>query len=269
MARRPRISALIIARDEERNLPGCLASLGWADEVVVVVDAASRDDTVGVARGRADRVIVRPFSDFASQRNVALSASTGDWVFAIDADERATAELAAEVRAVVSDPSNPHDGFRVPIRSVILGRPFSFSGTQDDRPLRLFRRGRGRWVGAVHETVELRGSAGTLGRGLRHRTIPSMDVFLRKLNVYTTLEAREAVRRGRPARPWELALGPLWTFAKLYLGKQGYRDGAEGLLFCALSGVSVAVRHWKHRELLRALDRNRDRDREPAPRRAA
>lgn len=254
MARRPRISALIIARNEARNLPGCLASLGWADEVVVVVDAASRDDTLAIARRKADRVLCRPFDDFASQRNAALDASTGDWVFAIDADERATPALAAQIRNAVLDPKAPHSGYRVPIRSVILGRPFGYSGTQDDRPLRLFRKGKGRWVGAVHETVSLRGTEGVLSQPLMHRTIPTMDVFLRKLNTYTSLEAIEFQQQRRPVRPWDLTVRPFWTFAKLYVAKQGYRDGPEGLVFCALSGVSVAVRHWKHRELIRRAE---------------
>ncbi|QDV34207.1 glycosyltransferase family 2 protein [Tautonia plasticadhaerens] len=254
MARRPRISALIIARDEASNLPGCLASLGWADEVVVVVDPASRDDTLAIARRKADRVVSRPFDDFASQRNAALEASRGDWVFAIDADERATPALAAQIRDAVLDRRSPLVGYRVPIRSVILGRPFGHSGTQDDRPLRLFRRGKGRWVGSVHETVALRGPEGVLTEPLLHRTIPTMDVFLRKLNKYTSLEAIEFHRQNRPVRPWDLVVRPFWTFAKLYVAKQGYRDGPEGLVFCAMSGVSVAVRHWKHRELTRRAE---------------
>lgn len=254
MARRPRISALIIARDEAKNLPACLASLGWADEVVVVVDSSSRDATLEIARRRADRVVVRPFDDFASQRNAALAASSGDWVFAIDADERATPALAAEIRQAVSDPNASHTGYRVPIRSEILGRPFLYSGTQDDRPLRLFRRKKGWWIGTVHETVALRGSIGRLTQPLMHRTIPTMNVFLQKLNKYTSLEAIEFARKGRPVRPWDWTVRPFWTFAKLYVGKRGYRDGPEGLVFCALSGVSVAVRHWKHREIIRRAE---------------
>lgn len=243
----PRLSALVLARDEAENLPGCLAALAWADERVVVVDAASRDASEALARRLADRVLVRPFEDFASQRNAALELATGDWVLAVDADERATPELAEEVRAAIA--SGARDGYRVPIRSVVLGRAFRFSGTQHDRPLRLFRRGHGRWVGAVHETVDLRGSAGALRHALRHRTLPDMRTFLAKIDRYTSLEARRLAADGCPARASDLALRPVWTFAKLYLGKQGFRDGWEGFLFCALSGVSVAVRGWKHREL--------------------
>jgi glycosyltransferase involved in cell wall biosynthesis len=247
-----RISVLILARDEAANLPGCLQSVVWADEVVVVVDRASRDQTRAIAEQGADRVLERTFDDFAGQRNAALELASGDWVFAVDADERATPELADEIRRVTAGPVGGPAGYRVPIRSVILGRPFAFSGTQHDRPLRLFRRGAGRWVGAVHETVELRGAAGELEGALQHRTIPDMQTFLRKLNEYTTLEAIKFEREGRRHRAADLALRPFWTFLKLYLGKQGFRDGLEGFVFCALSGLSVAVRHWKHRERLRA-----------------
>ncbi|MBY0396824.1 MAG: glycosyltransferase family 2 protein [Thermoleophilia bacterium] len=234
-----KVSALILAKNEERNLPGCLESVNWANEVIVVVDRASRDGTQAIAQRGADLVALRTFDDFAGQRNAALELASGDWVFAIDADERATPELAAEIR-------------RVPIRSIILGRPFRFSGTQHDRPLRLFRRGSGRWVGTVHETVQLNGTAGMLRHDLRHRTIPDMYTFLRKINEYTTLEAIRFDRERVPFRIRDLALRPFWTFVKLYIGKQGFRDGLEGLAFCALSGLSVAVRHWKHRELIRA-----------------
>jgi glycosyltransferase involved in cell wall biosynthesis len=245
------VTALILAKNEAENLPNCLATVNWANEVIVVVDRASQDQTQAIARRGADLVAVRTFDDFASQRNAALALASGEWVFAIDADERATPELAAEIRRVTSETPRKHAGYRVPIRSVILGRPFRYSGTQHDLPLRLFRRGMGRWVGTVHETVALDGSAGILKSALQHRTIPDMQTFLRKINEYTTLEAIKFERDGRRFRFMDLTLRPAWTFVKLYIGKQGFRDGLEGLVFCSLSGLSVAVRHWKHRELIR------------------
>jgi SAM-dependent methyltransferase len=253
MADPSRISALIVARDEAKNLPDCLASLSWCDETIVVVDAASLDETEAIARALATRCVVRRFDDFAAQRNAALALANGDWVLAVDADERATPELAAEIRAVIST-ERTHSGYRVPIRSVVLGRPFRFSGTQHDLPLRLFQRDRGRWVGEVHETVDLEGTAGRLEAHLTHRTIPDMQTFLRKINHYTTLEAARMFREGARFRVVDVMLRPVWVFAKLYLGKQGFRDGLEGFAFCALSGLSSGVRHWKLRELLRVRD---------------
>ena len=249
---KPRVSALVVAKDEAENLPDCLESLAWADETVVVVDASSRDETEAIARRMVSKVLVRTFDDFARQRNAALALAEGDWVFAVDADERATPELATEVRRTLDDPTSHHAGYRVPIRSVVLGRSFRFSGTQHDRPLRLFRRDLGRWVGTVHETVDLNGTAGQLGSHLTHRTIPDMHTLLCKIDHYTTLESLQAHREGRPFRAIDLTIRPVWIFAKLYFGKRGFRDGLEGLAFCALSGLSAAVRCWKLLELIRA-----------------
>jgi hypothetical protein len=245
----PTVSALILARDEALNLPACLGALAWADERIVVVDPMSRDATLTIARGLADRVIVRPFDDFASQRNAAHAVARGDWVFAIDADERSCPAQAAEIRERIAAPGMVA-GYRVPIRSTILGRRFRFSGTQHDWPLRLFLRTSGRWVGEVHETVRLDGEVGRISVPLEHATLPDVRTFLAKINAYTTLEARRMAREGMKPSAIDLALRPLWTFGKLYVGKQGFRDGYEGFLFCALSGLSVAVRQCKLREMV-------------------
>jgi len=245
----PRLAVLIVARTEEKNLAACLNSARFANERVVVVDASSEDATFEIARRLADVVSVRAFDNFADQRNAALALASADWVLSIDADERVTPELAAEIRRRLADSSNTCVGFRVPIKSEILGRPFGFSGTQQDLPLRLFRRDRGCWTGLVHETVAIEGPIGRMEQFLEHRTLPNIRVFLGKIDHYTTLEACDLHHSGRRFRTSDVALRPIWTFLKLYLGKQGFRDGIEGLMFCALSAVSVAVRSWKLREL--------------------
>jgi glycosyltransferase involved in cell wall biosynthesis len=247
--RKPRLSVLVVARDEAHNLADCLASARWADQRVVIVDPESRDATLEVAQREADVVAVRGFDDFASQRNAALALAMGEWVLSIDADERVTPELASEIQQVISDPTAKCRGYRVPIQSVILGRPFAYSGTQHDHPLRLFRRDSGRWAGLVHETVQLDGGAGSLKNALGHHTLADIGVFLDKVDRYTTLEAAGLAGSNRRFRIRDLALRPLWTFVKLYVVKQGFRDGLEGFMFCLLSGVSTAIRAWKHREL--------------------
>lgn len=244
----PRISVLVVAKDEAHNLADCLAAAGWADERVVVVDEASRDATLEIAGRHADIVALRRFDDFASQRNFGLEIATGDWILSVDADERITPELAIEIRGAIAKPDAPYRGYRIRIRSMILGREFGYSGTQDDRHMRLFRRDSGRWVGLVHETVALQGPVGFLRGELRHRTIPTMAVFLEKINRYTSLEAEDLARRGN-YRPRDLTLEPLKTFLRLYIYRQGFRDGVEGFMFCLFSGVSAVARAWKHREL--------------------
>jgi glycosyltransferase involved in cell wall biosynthesis len=246
---RPTISALIIARNEEASLPGCLDSLsGLADEIVVIVDAASTDQTEAIAQQRTPLVRVRTFDRFSSQRNAALEMASGIWVLSIDADERVTPALAAEIRSALLSDNQDHAGYRVPIRSIILGRRFLYSGTQLDRPLRLFRRDRGRWTGDVHETVELEGGIGTLKHHLEHRTIPDLKIFLSKINQYTDLESEQAFMKGRRPSSFDLWLRPFWTFAKLFILRRGVLDGKEGFLFCLLSGFSAFLREWKLRE---------------------
>ncbi|HEY1786206.1 MAG TPA: glycosyltransferase family 2 protein, partial [Pirellulales bacterium] len=121
---KPRVSVLIVAKNEAHNLADCLAAAGWAFERIVVVDPVSRDATLEIAWREAEVVAVRDFDDFASQRNFGLALARGEWVLSVDADERVTPALAAEIDRVMADAANPYHGFRIPIRSVILGRPF-------------------------------------------------------------------------------------------------------------------------------------------------
>jgi glycosyltransferase involved in cell wall biosynthesis len=251
---RPTVTALVIARDEADNLPACLDALDWADERVVVVDAASRDATEAIARERAEVVVVREFDDFARQRNAGLARASGQWILSVDADERSSPAQAEAIRQRIGEAAPFITAIRVPIVSEILGRPFRYSGTQLDRPVRLFRRERGRWSGHVHETVNLaegRVDAEPIGVPLGHRSLPDLSSFLHKLDVYTTLEAAKRLDGGVPLRFGDLTLRPVWTFVKLYGLRQGFRDGFEGFAYCLLSGVSVFVRNAKHRALLR------------------
>ena len=246
---KPTLTAAIITLNERRNLPGLLVALDWVDEIVVV-DGGSRDGTVEMARQAGARVDCRPFRDYQQQRNLALDMATSDWVLTIDADERPTRELRDEVLAKIRDVRNPYVAFRVPIRSTILGRPFHFAGTQDDRPIRLYRRRSARWTKQVHEAVEVRGPVGRLNHVLLHDTLPTVEDFLRKVEHYTTLEAVRLVAEGRRLRPFEAYVRPPAAFLRRYVWKLGMFDGWEGLVFCALSAFSTWVKCAKLRRSL-------------------
>jgi glycosyltransferase involved in cell wall biosynthesis len=239
-----RISVNLITLNEQANAAACLESLGWADEIVVV-DGGSHDRTVEIARGFTDRIAIRPFDDFASQRNRAIDLSRGDWIFSIDADERVGEPLASEIRRATSLPETEASGFWVPIRSRIFGRRFRYSGTQGERKLRLFRRHAGRWRGRVHEVVDLSGRAGQLQNAVEHDSTPDLDAYLHKLIRYSSLEADRLHAAGVRASGLRRALRPLWTFVKLYLIKRGMLDGPEGLRFCALSAWNEWVTNQK------------------------
>jgi glycosyltransferase involved in cell wall biosynthesis len=240
----PTISANLITLNEERNLAPCLESLVWVDEIVVV-DGGSRDRTAEIARRYTDRVVVNPFDDYASQRNRALDASRGEWVFSIDADERVPRALAREIRQRALDAGPDVAGFWVPIRSRIFGRRFRFSGTQGERKMRLFRRERGRWHGPVHETVALSGHTGRLRHAIDHESTPDLETYSLKLDRYSSFEAERIRTAGCSLAWWQPRLVSLWTFAKLYFGKLGMLDGPEGFRFCALSGLGTWMAYRK------------------------
>jgi glycosyltransferase involved in cell wall biosynthesis len=231
----PTVSAAIIALDEERHLPALLPRLAWTDEIVVV-DGGSHDATVNIAREFGCRVEVRQFDNFARQRNRALELASGDWVLSIDADERPVAGFAAEVRRRLSH--SPARAFRVPIRSAIFGRRFRFSGTQDDCPVRLFRRGSACWTGHVHEVLRSTGPIGRLEHWLEHETLPDLAAFLIKMNRYTTLAAQARTTAGRRPRWDDLWLAPPREALRRLIWKHGWLDGPEGWAFCLLSGLS-------------------------------
>ena len=222
MNARPTITAALITLNEEQNLSELLPLLDWTDEIVVV-DGGSRDATVQVARSHGCRVLSRRFDTFTRQRNRALQLARGDWVFSIDADERPGPRLIAEIRRSVW--AARHDAFRVPIRSTIFGRPLRRCGTQDDRPVRLFRRGAARWTGDVHETLQVAGRVGRLQSWLTHNTLPDLESFLAKMHRYTLLEAAARTVAGQRPHWRDAWIAPVREIARRLLWKQGLLDG--------------------------------------------
>ena len=241
------LSVLVITRDEAQNIQECLASVAFADEILVV-DSGSTDRTRELARAAGARVEEHPFESAGRQRNWALPLLEHSWCLVLDADERVTPELAREIeRTVAAD--GPADGYTMPRRSFFLGTPIRHAGWGRDRVLRLFRRERGRYDDAlVHESLELQGRRAELEGALLHYTYRTLDDYLAKLASYTARGAADLQRQGRrPSLP-TLLLRPPARFFRMYVLQGGFLDGMAGLLLCLLTGYSVWLKYAQARE---------------------
>lgn len=234
------MTGCVIARDEEAHLSEVLPALRWADEVLVVVDAATQDHSVGVAESLADRVEVRPFESYAKQRNAALDLATSSWVFFVDADERVSDTLAAEVRSAAgSRPPGceiPPVGYWVPRHNVIFGHTMRGAGWFPDYQLRLLDRTHARYdeTRPVHEVVMLDGPEAWLATPLIHLNYQSLGQFIRKQRRYTAMEVSALIAAHAKPRRRALLGQPMREFWRRYVNLGGWRDGWVGL---SLSGA--------------------------------
>lgn len=225
------LSAAIIVLNEEQHIHPLLESLRWVDEVVVV-DGGSTDRTLSYLSEFPAKVIERRFDNFSAQRNVAIQACQGDWVLSIDADERPTRGFRRELVARLDNPR--FDAYRIPIRSHLFGHPVRFGGTQDDRPIRLFRRAGAYWSADVHERICGVTKAGAFHHGFSHHTIPDLATFLEKMHRYTSLQALHAASTSRSQAIWAASYETL----RRLVWKQGLLDGPHAWAFACLSGLS-------------------------------
>src|SRR5262245_26107693 len=210
------LSVLVTTRNESRNLPGCLESVRWADDLLVV-DSGSTDSTCDIARAHGARVVQHPYESAARQKNWTLPLVERAWVLILDADERLSPQLADEVRAVVRA-DGPFDGYFLSRRSSFLGREIRHCGWDRDRVLRLFRTGRGRYDDRlVHETLELDGRAGELRGPLEHATYRSFRDYLDKLDRYTERGAADLRAAGRRPSWLDLLVRPPARFFRMYV----------------------------------------------------
>jgi glycosyltransferase involved in cell wall biosynthesis len=238
-----RLSAVIITRNEASNIVDCLDSLSLCDEVVVV-DCGSDDETVALAEGRGARVIHHPWSGFGPQKNVALSHATGDWVLSIDADERVSAALAAEIRTTLAE--GRHDGYEMPRRSTFCGRTMRHSGWYPDHVLRLFRRGRARFSDdAVHERVVCDGSVGRLLEPLLHHPVVRIEDALRRMDAYSTAGAEQLLKSGRRVSFAAAVVRGMGAFLRTYVLRAGFLDGREGFMLAVANAEGSYYRYLK------------------------
>ena len=246
----PKLSVTVITHNEANDLASALATVAWADEIVVV-DGQSTDDTVAIARRHTDRVVVREWPGYIEQKNYAASIASHDWILSLDADERVTPELAAEIRGVMAaEPSA--EAFRIPRVTWHLGRWVRSTDWYPDYQDRLYDRRRARWTGRyVHEALTTDGSSGQLNGELQHYAYRDIADHLETIDRYTTLAARQMHEDGRRAGFVQLAGHPPLAFLRNYIARGGIRDGVPGFIISSMNAYYVFLKFAKLRELQR------------------
>jgi len=269
------VSVLVPTLDEELNLPECLQSVAWADEVFVV-DSLSHDRTVEIVRAHGATVVQHAFESYSRQKNWALETLPfrNEWVLIVDADERVTPELRCEIERELAAPR--FDGYYLNRRFIFLGRWIRHAGWYPSWNLRLFRHARGRYDDRdVHEHVVLRGTAGYLRSDLLHLDRRGLEAFIARHNRYSTLEAaaRFKAERDAPGRaklPVSLLASPVqrkrylrervWPhvparpvalFVYMYVARRGFLDGRAGLALCVFHAFQEFMVGLKLAELRR------------------
>ena len=249
----PKVTVTVITHNEAANIAAALESARWADEIVVV-DAESTDTTADIARGYTDKVFVRPWPGYVTQKNFAAEQASHDWILSLDADERVTPGLAGEIKALMARPpeSIEHAAFRIPRVTWHLGRWIRTTDWYPDHQLRLYNRRLAQWTGRyVHEAVSVQGSTGQLRGELQHYAYRDISDHLETIDRYTTYAARQMKESGRRATVLQIAGHPPLAFLRNYLAHGGIRDGVPGFIISAMNAYYVFLKVAKLWEIQR------------------
>jgi glycosyltransferase involved in cell wall biosynthesis len=257
------LSVVVITRDAEAELPVCLASVTFADEILIV-DSGSTDGTLGIARGFGARVLKQEWLGYGPQKQYGAAQARHRWVLSIDADEHISERLRTSIEAALRSPA--HAAYAMARCNRFMGRWLRHGEGYPDWTVRLFDRERARWSDdSVHERVLARGSVGRLDGDLLHESEAGLTAYLEKQNRYTTLQAQALYASGKRAGTPRLALSPLFRFIKFYLLRLGFLDGVPGLVHISIGCFNSFVKYAKLRELCAVTGESRSPDRRGSP----
>jgi glycosyltransferase involved in cell wall biosynthesis len=247
-----KISATIITLNEERNIGDCLASLDFADEIIVI-DSGSSDRTAEICQThRKVRFIPHTWEGFGKQKNFAASQAVNDWVLNIDADERVTPELRDSIARAAAGEAT---AFRMARENYFGGRWIRYCGWYPNYSTRLYYRHTCRFLEkAVHESLTYEGSVGTLAGNLKHFTYTGITDYLARMNKYSSLAAEELLKAGKNPGTAALLFKPVFTFFKMFVLKRGFLEGTHGFQLSVLYSAYTFAKYAKAREMLQARD---------------
>ncbi len=234
------LTVVIPTLNEAWQIAEALASLRWADEVIVA-DGGSTDDTVAIARAHGARVIEVKGPTIAAQRNAAIAAARNQWILALDADERVTAALREELGVVLAAPA--HAAYRIRMQNIYLGRERRRGRWGRDWHVRLFQRSRRFVETRVHEHLERVPDTGELSGCIRHAPYRDLTHHLEKIILYARWGAQDLHARGRRATAWDLTARPLWRFARDYILAGSFLDGRVGIVASVLTAYSGFLKY--------------------------
>jgi len=239
-----KISVTIITLNEEKMIGGCLDSLKWADEIVVI-DSFSSDKTVEICRQYTDKVFQQPFPGHIEQKNLAIDKTANDWVLSLDADERVSTVLGDNIKKELQNGPGA-DGYFIARRSHYLGRWINHSGWYPNSNVRFFRKEKGRWGGInPHDSITVDGKTGAIDGDILHFPYRDIAHNISTINNFTDILAREMYDRGKRANLFDLALRPHLTFFKKYVLNKGFLDGIPGFIICSLTAYYVFFKYAK------------------------
>jgi len=248
-----KLTTAIIACNEEKNLPAAIKSVeDLVSEIVVVVDSRTTDKTKEIAEKLGAKIFVRKFDNFANQKNFAAHKAQGDWTLSLDADEVITPELTREIKSKIQNPKSKINAYSMPRKNIILGKFIKYSRWQPelDRHIWLWRKGKGHWVGDVHEEVEVDGEVGRLKNPKLHYQYETVNEFLKMMNRYSELEADQRVKKGVKFSFSRMFFDPIYNFLVRYFYRLGFLDGWRGFVLSCLMGIyqlELLIKIWERK----------------------
>ncbi|PIQ99254.1 MAG: hypothetical protein COV66_13025 [Nitrospinae bacterium CG11_big_fil_rev_8_21_14_0_20_45_15] len=242
-----KLSVIIITYNEEEHIERCLKSVQWADEIVVL-DSFSTDATVDICRRYTDRVFQMEWQGYGGQKNLAAEKASHTWILNLDADEEVSSEVEREIRTLM-EVGPMFSAYDFPRKNFFGEHWIRFCGWYPDRIIRLYDKMKARFTeGRVHEKIETAGGVGSLNEPLLHHSFRDMEDYITRQNRYSTLSAQDRFDRKGPVGIGRILLGPPWVFIKVYILRQGFREGRLGFFIAASMAFYSFLKYIKTHE---------------------